>query len=168
MRTRPWDFGGLSAKTRNWVGLGDDHDTVSEHPEQILHTLARTHHTPLQKHTLLPLRVLVSPSHVQLASLFLMFIRSRASGFRSVSTFWAAAAFCTVYTVFSYYPTTCGLAVSSRSSLQLQRFGACASASFAVVTDTCMEPEPLHLLQLSQLGSLEAATAQPGWSKCSW
>ena len=30
LRTRPWDFGGLSAKTRNWLGgsfCGDDHDT---------------------------------------------------------------------------------------------------------------------------------------------
>ena len=29
--------------------FGDDHDTVSRHPEQYLHTLARTHDTSLQK-----------------------------------------------------------------------------------------------------------------------
>ena len=32
----------------------------------------------------------------------------------------APARFCTVFTGFSYYPTTCALAVSSPSSLQLQ------------------------------------------------
>ena len=26
----------------------------------------------------------------------------------------------------------------------------------------------MRLLQLSQLGRLEATTAKPGWSKCSW
>ena len=31
-----------------------------------------------------------------------------------------------------------------------------------------MEPEPLHLLHVSQLRSLEATTSQLGWSKCSW
>ena len=40
--------------------------------------------------------------------------------FGSVKGFLTAPAFCTVFTAFSYYPTTCGLAVSSPSSLQLQ------------------------------------------------
>ena len=40
-------------------------------------------------------------------------------GFRFFS-FLAAPACSTVFTVFSYYPTTCGLAVSSPSNLQLQ------------------------------------------------
>ena len=66
------------------------------------------------------LRMLASPARVQLASLFLVFIRCCASGFGSVATLFAAPAFCTVFTAFSYYPTTCGLAVSSPSSLQLQ------------------------------------------------
>ena len=63
------------------------------------------------------LGVLASPFHIQLA-LFLMFIRCCASGFRSVKSFLAAPAFCTVFTAFSYYPATCGLAVSSLSSLK--------------------------------------------------
>ena len=40
--------------------------------------------------------------------------------FKSVETFFAAPALCTVCTAFSFYPTTCGLAVSSPSSLQLR------------------------------------------------
>ena len=63
------------------------------------------------------LGVWASPFHVQLA-LFVMFIRCCASGFRSVKSFLAAPAFCTVFTAFSYYPATCGLAVSSLSSLK--------------------------------------------------
>ena len=63
------------------------------------------------------LGVLASPFHVQLA-VFLMFIGCCASGARSVKTFLAAPAFCTVFTAFSYYPITCGLAVSSLSSLK--------------------------------------------------
>ena len=87
-------------------------------PEQY----ARTHHTHYFKSTpsyaeVWALGVWASPFHVQLA-LFLMFIRCCASGFRSVKTFLAAPAFCTVFTAFSYYPATCGLAVSSLSSLK--------------------------------------------------
>ena len=50
-------FWRASAKTRNWLGgsfFGDDHDTVSRTPRTIAsHPSARTHHTPLQKQTLL-------------------------------------------------------------------------------------------------------------------
>ena len=105
--------------------FGDDHDTVSLHPEQYLHTLARAHTTHHFKSKpsyaeVWALRVLASPSHARLASCLLMFIRCCASGFRSVKFVLAAPAFCTVFTAFSYHPTTCDLAVSSPSSLQLQ------------------------------------------------
>ena len=65
------------------------------------------------------LRVLASPSHVQLASLFLMskMLRSR---FWEFLTFLAAPACSTVFTAFSYCPTPCGLAVPFPSNLQLQ------------------------------------------------
>ena len=156
------------------------------HPEQYLRTLACTHHFKSKPSCaeVWALRVLASPSHLQLASLFLMLIRCCASGFRSLKTFLAAPAFCTVFTALAHYPTACGLAVSCPSRLQLLllsqvwglslcNFAGCDSSgkclcnfTFAVVTDR--EHELLHLLLLSQSGSLEAATAHPGWSKCSW
>ena len=79
------------------------------HPEQYLHTLARTHYTLLKSKpscaAVWALGVLASPFHFQLA-LFLMFMRCCASGFGSVETFLAAPAFCTGFAAFSYYPTT--------------------------------------------------------------
>ena len=103
--------------------FGDDHDNVSgRHPEQYLHTLPHTHHIPLKnKPSYAEVSALgpASPSHVQMASLFLMFGRCCASGFRSVETFLAAPAFCTIFTAFSYYPTTCGLAAASPSSFAI-------------------------------------------------
>ena len=104
--------------------FGDDHDTVSRKPDQYLHTLAREHQTVLQKQTLLrqPLgfRVLANSSHVQLASLFLMFIRCCASGFRSIKNL--LGSICDLHGIcsVSYYPTTSGLAVCLPLSLQLQ------------------------------------------------
>ena len=71
---------------------GDDHDTVSRTPRTISPHLARTHHTVLQKQPsyakVWASGVLASSSHVQLASLFLMFIRCCAAGFRSVKPSW--------------------------------------------------------------------------------
>ena len=109
------------------------------HPEQYLHTLPHTHHIPLKsKPSYAEVSALgpASPSHVQLASLFLMFGRCCASGFRSVETFLAAPAFCTIFTAFSYYPTTCGLAAASPSSLQFQ------------LLSQVLGPEPLQLQRL--------------------
>ena len=90
------------------------------HPEQYTHTRARTHHTLLQKQILLRrglgLRGVGEPLHVQLAFGFLCLKRCCGSGFRSVKTFLAPEpAFCTVFTAFSYYATTCDSAVSSPS-----------------------------------------------------
>ena len=56
LRTRPWDFEKLSAKTRNWLGeafSGMITTLFRGHFEQYLYTLARTHHTVLWKQTLL-------------------------------------------------------------------------------------------------------------------
>ena len=69
--------------------------------------------------------------------------------------FLAAPACCTVFTAFSYYPTTCGLAVSLPSSLQLQllsQFWGLSLCNFTAMTFKASEP--LQLLQLSQVGSL--------------
>ena len=112
---------------------------LCRHPEQYLHTLARAHTTHQFQSKpsyaeVWALRVLANPSYVQLAFLFLMFIRCCSSGFRSVKTLLAAPAFGTVFIVFSYYPTFWGLEVSSPSSLQLQ---------LAV-----LGPEPLELHRL--------------------
>ena len=92
--------------------FGDDHDTVSRTPRTISpHPSAHTtqHFKRKPSYTEVgALGVLANSFHVQLASLFLMFIKCCASGFRSVKTFLAALAICTVFTTFSYYPTTCG------------------------------------------------------------
>ena len=92
--------------------FGDDHDTVSRTPRTISpHPSAHTTQYFKRKPSYAEvgaLGVLASSFHVQLASLFLMFIKCCASGFRSVKTFLAALAICTVFTTFSYYPTTCG------------------------------------------------------------
>ena len=81
--------------------FGDDHDTVSQ-------TCRTISPHPLQKQPsyagVWALGLLASP-HVQLASVFLMFIRCCASSFKSVQPFLAAPAFCTVFTAFSDYPT---------------------------------------------------------------
>ena len=82
------------------------------------------HHTPLQKQTLLrgglgfkgvgetlPRTAGICVFGVQ------KMLRSR---FWECLNFLAAPTCCTVFTVFSYYPTTCGVAVSSPSNLQLQ------------------------------------------------
>ena len=59
---------------------------------------------------------MASPFHVHM--FVLMFIRCCAPGFRSVKQILAPPAFCMVFAAFSYYPTTCGLEVSSPSSLK--------------------------------------------------
>ena len=49
LRTRHWDFGGLSAKNGWGEAFSGMITTLFRgHPEQYLHTLARTRHTPLQ------------------------------------------------------------------------------------------------------------------------
>ena len=97
----------LSAKTRTWAGgrfFGDDDDIVLRTPRTICAHTPRTtskdfNSTPSYAEVW-ALGVLASPFHVQLA-LFLMLIRCCASGFRSIKTFLAAPAFCTVFTAFS-------------------------------------------------------------------
>ena len=140
LRTRPWDFGRLSAKTRDFGRLSAKTRNClgGKLFSGMITTLFRGHHeqycifTPERAHTtqhfkstpsyaeVWALGVLASSSHAQLASLFLMCIRCCASGFGSVKTFLAAPASCTVLKAFSYYPTACGLAVCCPSSLQLQ------------------------------------------------
>ena len=115
----------------------DDDDIVSRTPPN---NYARAHTTHYFKSTpsyaeVRALGVLASPFHVQLA-LFLMFIRCCASGFRSVKTFLAAPAFCTVFTAFSYYPTTCGLAVSFLSSLKYKCGGCVLPNNSVSLNDT--------------------------------
>ena len=110
-------FRRLSAKTR--IGWGEAFSGMITtlfhgHPEQYLHTLvalARTRHTPLQRR---------APPTYSWHLCFSCLGRCCTSGFGSVKTFLAALAFCTVFTAFAHCPTTCGLAVSSTSSLQLQ------------------------------------------------
>ena len=94
LQTRPWDFGGLSAKIRTGGGnlvSGMITTLFRGHAEQYLHTPARAHHTLLQKQTLrrrgLGFRGVGEPFHVQPA-LFLMFIRCCAPGFRSFKPSW--------------------------------------------------------------------------------
>ena len=97
--------------------VGDDHPTVSRTPRTISPRPTahmRAHATLNFCAEVWALGVLASPPRL-LASLFL--IRCCASSFVSVKTFLAAPAFCTAFTAFSYYPPTCGLAVSSPSSL---------------------------------------------------
>ena len=141
--------------------FGDDHDSASRTARTISpHPSMHTPHTTSNK-----------PSYTEvwalgvLASLFLMLRRCCASGVLGVLK--PHLRFARYLQHFSYYPTTCGLAVSSLSSWQLQlQLRKLSPATSAAVPDR--EPEPLRLLQLSQLGHLEATTAQPGWSKCSW
>ena len=139
------------------------------HPEEHFHTLAHTGHTPLQKQALLR-RGLgfrgVGESLPRTAGIFvLMFIRCRASVFRSsyFKTFLAALALCTVFTPFSYCPTTCGLAFLPRrvcNASCCRSFAACAPATSLAVT--VEESEPLQLLQLSHIGSLRVK-GPGGW-----
>ena len=103
------------------------------------------------------LRGVGEPPHAQLASLFLMLVRCCASGFRSVKTFLATPAFCTVFAEFSYYKTTCGLslAVSSASTLK-KKCGCC------VLPNTSFSPNNT----LSEHASIKRRkNAVAAWSK---
>ena len=99
--------------------FGDDDDIVLRTPRTICAHTSYFKSTPSYAEVW-ALGVLASPFHARLA-LFLMFIRSCASRFGSVKSFLAAPVFCTVFTAFSYYPATCGSAVSSLSSLKQKR-----------------------------------------------
>ena len=96
------------------------------HPEQYLQTLAHTHthHAPLQRQTLLRRGLGIKGVGEPLprtAGIFVFDVSKMLRlRLRSVKTFLAAPVFCTLFTAFSYYPTTCGLAVSSPSSFQIQ------------------------------------------------
>ena len=130
--------GGLSAKTRNWVGgkafSGMITTLFHGHPEQYLHTLALacTHHAPLQQQTLLrqglSFKGVCEPLPHTAGIFVVMFLRCCASGFGSVKTFLAAPAFCTVFTAFSYsrffpveFATPAAVAVLGPKPLQLHR-----------------------------------------------
>ena len=154
LRTRPWHFGGLSAKTRTWVGgslfrSGMMTTLFRGHPEQCLHTLA---HTPANPPT--PRSGLRQPPPRTASILFSMLIRSLAPGFSSVKTFLAASAFCTVFTAFSYYPTTCDLAVSSLSSFK-RKCGRC------VLPNNSLSPDNTLSTRTSTLPSNEEKNAAP-------
>ena len=133
------------------------------HPEQYLYTLARTPNTHYFKSKpsyfgVWALGVLASPIHVQLAQLFLMFMRCCASGFRRVETLLTAPVFCTVFAAFSYYPTTCGVAVSSTSSLK-NTCGRC------MLPNNSLSPNNALSDHTSALPPNEEENAVAAWSK---
>ena len=99
---------GFRRKLEDWVGgklfSGMITTLFRGHPEQYLHTLARTHHTKLLKQTLLcrglGFRGVASPSHAQLASSFSLFGRCCASGSGVLKPSWQHLCLHGAYSVF--------------------------------------------------------------------